>query len=150
MILLKGREWFEDWFFGPLEGRPYELIRLSVPTSVRRYVGTSVTSFSGNLLVLSEVFRSDRNLETEKVDRHGFSRKISFCPKMDKEPKWGQNVVFLSFHEKLSLLCAGSNPKWKTLQFPVALCKLLVWENSASQFRGQNALIQSNCRILSL
>lgn len=39
------------------------------------------------------------------------------------------------------MLFAGSNLEWKTLQFSVLLCKRHnIWENSALQFIGQNAL----------
>ena len=43
-----------------------------------------------------------RNLETEKIGRIGFPRKI-ICPKMGKKcPKWGKYGSFLSFHKILS------------------------------------------------
>ena len=51
--------------------------------------------------------------------------------------KWttrAQNGFFLSFHKILSLIVAGSNLKWKTLQFSVFLCKPNILENSASEF----------------
>ena len=48
----------------------------------------------------------------------------------------------------MSLHFLGNNLKWKTLQFSDFLCKLLIWLNSALQVIVQNAITQSDCRVL--
>ena len=53
--------------------------------------------------------------------------------------KKSHGIYFVKFY---------GHPEWKTLQFSVFLRKTHIWKNYGSQFIGQNALVQSGCRIL--
>ena len=76
------------------------------------------------------------------------NRNIIFSPTMCKKHlKLTQNGFF-SHHKIFSLFFAGSNIKWKALQFSVFLCKLHIWENTALPVIVQNTLTRSDCRIL--
>ena len=78
-------------------------------------------------LQFPEILYSDRNLETEKRDRNGFSRKTPVCTIIDKkDPKQAQNRgVFLIF-----IKCHHYLLEVMTLQFSVFLCNPCIWENS--------------------
>ena len=102
--------------------------------SVRSSVNTSVTTFSRNLLVISEILLSDTNLETEKNDRSGSSMEILICL------KWAERVSkrsFLKFLQNFVVIFTGSNIKWKNLTIPSLLVQINIWANSSSQFIGQ-------------
>ena len=48
----------------------------------------------------------------------------------------------------MSLYFAGSNLKWRTLQFSIFLCIPHIRKNPNSHVIGKKALVQSDCRIL--
>lgn len=79
-------------------------------------------------LQFPEMLYSDRNLEAEKRDRNGFSRKTPVCTIIDKkDPKQAQNRgIFLSFIK----CCHHYLLEVMTLQFSVFLCNPFIWENS--------------------
>ena len=107
---------------------------LSVPSSVRK----SVTNFSQNLLFFPKILHSNRNLETEKVMEADFPGFSFDYPKIDKKgPKMTQNGVKVT----------RRNLIWKAFQCIVFLCKTHIWKSFNSQVLGQNAYVQSDCRI---
>ena len=71
--------------------------------------------------------------------RGGYSRKVIVHPKMSKKsPKQAQNRVFVGFHKILSLLSAGNNLKWKTLQFFVLFQTLFLRELYFTNYRPKS------------
>ena len=104
-------------------------------------VWTSVTNFSWNLFFFSDILHSNRNLETEKRIRSGFSRKKFLWSKIGKkDSKWVQNGVnqlkgpqtglqwsFYDFSKKFSESFRWRNQKWKILKLSVFLCKHHIW-----------------------
>ena len=87
------RDWypFTSIFWIRSKGIPvYSCLSLCI--SVIPTVGTSITHFSQNLLIFSEILHSNCNIEGD------FSRKIHTCPKTGKKvPKLAQNGVFFYF-----------------------------------------------------
>ena len=82
-----------DEFLGSQQGSSYEFMQLVHP-----YVRLQRTSFLRICsLVFSEILHSNRNLETERSDRSGFSRKILFSLKWQKEPKMELLLVAVKF-----------------------------------------------------
>ena len=76
------------------------------------------------------------------------SRKIHFCSNLDKKgPKWPQNRFFWIFWTIL-LLFPGNNLKWKRILSLIFHHQSHIWQISDSQVMGQNAIGQSNCKVL--
>ena len=84
-----------------------------------------------------------------KTDRALFSCKIHFCSNLGKKDSiWPQNRVFWIFWKDFSLDFLGINLKWKLILFLMFHHQSYIWQNSGSRVVGQNAVNQSNCRIL--
>ena len=78
-----------------------------------------------------------------------FPRKIHFCPNLGKKgPKWSQNRVFWIFWKIFSLVLLGNNLKWKLMLLFIFHLQSHIWQKSGSWIMSQNAVSQSNCRIL--
>ena len=92
---------------------------------------------------------SGRQLVYFKTDRALFFRKIHFSPNLDKKgPKWPQKRFLWIFWKILSLIFLGNNLKWKLLLLLIFQHQSHIWQNSGSSVLSQNAVRQSNCRIL--
>ena len=114
------------------------------------YVCSSVCQFSIFLRNGTLVFGHDgRWLECLKSDSP-FFQKNSFLPKFgSKVPKMAPEIAFFGFFWKiLSLVFLGNNLKWKVILLLMFLHQSHIWQNSGSRVLGQNAVSQSNCRIL--
>ena len=84
-----------------------------------------------------------------KADWAHFSRKIHFWPNLSKwTQKVPKEVFFYFFWNILSLDLLGSNLKWKLILLLIFHHQSHIWQNSGSQVMGQNAVSQSNCRIV--
>ena len=84
-----------------------------------------------------------------KTDTALFSCKIHFCPNLGKKDSiWPQNRVFGIFWKNFSLVFLGINLKWKLILLLMFHYQSYIWQNSGSRVMGQNAVNQSNCRIL--
>ena len=66
-----------------------------------------------------------------------------------KWAKWSKSRGFVKrFWKIFSLFLIGSNGKWNIFWVSIFLCKPHIWENYGSQVMVQNALLQSNCKVL--
>ena len=119
----------------PSYGGSYKITCLSVCSSVCQF---SIFLRNGTL-----VFRHDgRWLECLKSDSP-FFQKNSFLP------KFGSEIAFFWIFWKILLLVfLGNNLKWKLILLLMFLHQSHIWQNSGSRVLGQNAVSQSNCRIL--
>ena len=88
-------------------------------------------SESGHLF-FSEILQSDKNVETKKWLKWLFLKNSCF--------PWNRPKGCKMDPKTLSLLFAGNNLKWKSLQCSGFLRK--PWKNSASHIIGQNILAQ--------
>ena len=114
---------------------------LSVCPSVRQF-GIFLRDGS---LVFTDSWHDGKYLEYLKTDRALFSRKIYVYPNLGKKcPKQGSLV----FWKILSLVFLGNNLKWKLILLLIFQHQSHIWQNSSSRVVDQNALSQSNCRIL--
>ena len=78
-----------------------------------------------------------------------FFRKNNFYPNLSKEgPKWIQNRFFLIFWKILSSVFLWNNLQWKIILLLMFHHQSHSWQNSGSPIVGQNAVSQSNCKIL--
>ena len=102
-------------------------------------------------IVFSDFWHNCKYLEYLKPDRALLSRKIHFCPNLGKKgPKCPQKRVFFEtfFWNILWLVILGNNLKWKLILLLIFHHQSLIWQNFDSPFMGQNAVSQSNCKIL--
>ena len=124
-----------------------------VLASVRLDVCNQLSSES--VFFFPDIPHISRNLETEKRNRIGFSRKILFTLKSAKKrPQMGPKWSFYDFSKKFPKRFAGvkmKNERYWSYLFSCAN-PLSRWENSRLQVNGwilgQNAIIQSDYKIL--
>ena len=79
-----------------------------------------------------------------------FSMKRNlFYPNLGKKgPKWSQNRFFWIFWKILWLVFLGNNLKWKLILLLIFHHQSNIWQNSDPWVMGQNAISQSDCRII--
>ena len=88
-------------------------------------------------------------MEYLKTDINFFPGKFVFVQIWAKQVQIGPKIVFFSiFWKILSLVFLGNNLKLKQLLLFIFEPQSYIWENSAAWVMGQNAVSQSNCRVL--
>ena len=89
-------------------------------------------------------------IEISNTGRVLFSMKRNlFCPNLGKKGlKWSQNSFFGIFWKILWLVFLENNLKWKLILLLIFHHQSNIWQNSGSWVMGQNAISQSDCRIL--
>ena len=73
-------------------------------------------------------------------------QKLLKCFLLDPHPTEGP--IKSPFWKILSLVFLGNNLKWKLISWLIFHHQFHIWQNSGSRVMGQNAVSQSDCRIL--
>lgn len=122
-----------------------------VPASICQSVCTSVTNFTWILFIRFFFMKfciAKKIYIQKKVTETDFQKKFMFAPKSVKEAQKSPEMEFFASWKILSFLFAGNNLKLKSLLFFIFFCKPHIKENSGSLVTSQNAVIQSECRVL--
>ena len=136
---------FQVWFFGSLSDK--DSYKITVPClSLHQQFEIFIRNA---LLLFSDFLHHDRYVEYIKTDRAFFFQENSFFSKFgQKLSKMIPNKGFLDFLENFIFSFPGNNLKWKPVLLLIFYHQSHIWKSSGSRVIGQNALGQSNIRIL--